>query len=113
MVDADQRRHVLGQTFRQPVHDAASGPVFARTGRGQHFHGRAVALGLKNAQALQAGFRCFRARVVDADVAAESGRVQTGHFFLHALDTLAGALMAEAGFSASMAASLTPGFSPR
>ncbi len=74
VVDADQRRHVLGQPLHQPFGDALAGPVFARAWWWRNLDRRCVALGKVNAQALQAcGWR-FRAGVVDADISPESGQ---------------------------------------
>ena len=73
VVDADQRRHVLGQPFDQPFGDAAPRPVFARRWWRRHFDGRRIALGQIDAQALQARGRRLRARIVDADVSDKGG----------------------------------------
>jgi hypothetical protein len=45
VVDAHQRRHLLGQPLRQPLGDAAPRPVFARAGRRQHFGGGSLMRG--------------------------------------------------------------------
>ena len=76
VVDADQRGRILGQPLHQPFGDAASGPVFARARRRRNLDRRRIALGQIDAQALQAGGRRFRARIVDADVC---GRRRASH----------------------------------
>ena len=76
VVDADQRRRVLGQPLDQPFGDAAPRPVFARRWRRQHLDRRRVALGQIDAQTLQARGRRLRARIVDADISRE------GHYLV-------------------------------
>ena len=75
VVDADQRRHVLGQPFHQPFGDAAPRPVFARARRRRNFDGRRIAFGQIDAQALQARGRRLRAGIVDADVPEKGGHL--------------------------------------
>ena len=53
VVDADQRRHVLGQPLHQPFGDALAGPVFARARWRRNFHRKPIALGQIDAQPLR------------------------------------------------------------
>jgi len=77
MVDAGQRRGILGQSFNQPFGDVLPAPIFSRRlcSRGlrrQHFDWRCVVLGQVYAQALQVRGRCLCSGIVDPDVSREN-----------------------------------------
>ena len=75
VVDADQGGEIFGEPLNQPFGDPASCPVFARAGRRWNFSRQRIGVGQIDAQALEAGGRGFRTRVVDTDETGESGRV--------------------------------------
>jgi hypothetical protein len=55
VVDADQRRRILGEPFHQPFGDAPARPVFVQARRRLDFHRARIAFGQIDAQALKAG----------------------------------------------------------
>jgi hypothetical protein len=73
VIDADNRRDVFGEPSGQPVRDAASRPVFARTWRRRHLVRRGFTDGAVDTQALETRFRRLGARIVNADVTGKGG----------------------------------------
>ena len=63
----------LGQDFQQPVRQALSGPVFARTGWGRDFRGIHLMRGHEHPQPLEATGGSLGTTVIDAYVALEAG----------------------------------------
>jgi hypothetical protein len=71
VVDADQYRLRVGQSFDQPFRDASPTPVFPQRGRRRDFEGNRVALGREDAQTRQAVAGDAGAGIVYADIARE------------------------------------------
>ena len=79
VVDADDRRCIFGQTVGEPLGDATSRPVLARTRWREHFLCCGSTVGAIDPKLLQAGLRCLGTGIVDADVPGEgSGRRRAG-----------------------------------
>jgi hypothetical protein len=75
VIDADQRRHVLGQSLYQPFCNPAPGPIFPGRRWRWYSDWQRVAFGLIDAQTLQARTRRPSLRVVDFDVSGKGGHV--------------------------------------
>ena len=71
VIDADDRRDILGQALGEPLGNAASRPVLARARWRRHFLGCRSAIGAIDPQPLQAGIGRLGTGIVDADVAGE------------------------------------------